>query len=84
MNKKLKVGDKVMISKASDYYGISKSNPKDVEGVITDISGEVGSLPYYVDWSDGTRNNYEFFGNPCIACQSRISLAEWSELGGTS
>lgn len=59
MNKKLKVGDKVMISVSSDYYGISRSNPKDVEGVITGIEGEEGSLPYYVDWSDGTRNNYE-------------------------
>jgi hypothetical protein len=59
MNKKFKVGDKVMISKASEYYGTTKSNPKDVEGVITGISGEAGSLPYYVQWSNETRNNYE-------------------------
>jgi hypothetical protein len=59
MNKKLKVGDKVKINEASEYYGISKSNPKDVEGVITAISGEVGSLPFYVSWSNETRNNYE-------------------------
>ncbi len=59
MNKKLKVGDKVMISEASRYYGVSRNSPKDVEGVITSVSGEDGSLPYYVDWSDGTRNNYD-------------------------
>jgi len=59
MNNRFKVGDKVKISNASEYYGISRGNPKDVEGVITGISGEVGSLPYYVQWSNETRNNYE-------------------------
>ena len=59
MNTKFKVGDKVMIDKASEYYGTTKSNPKDVKGVITGISGEAGSLPYYVAWSNETRNNYE-------------------------
>jgi hypothetical protein len=59
MNKKLKVGDKVMISVSSEYYGISKYNPKDVEGVIARIEGEDGSLPYYVDWSNGGANSYE-------------------------
>jgi hypothetical protein len=59
MLSKLKVGDKVKISESSEYYGISKHNPKDVEGVITGIEGEEGSLPYYVDWSNETHNNYE-------------------------
>jgi len=58
MNKKLKVGDKVMISVSSEYYGISKDNPKDVEGVITSLN-EGEDLSHYVDWSDGTRNNYD-------------------------
>jgi len=59
MNKKLREGDKVKISNASEYYGISSNNPKDVEGVITSVSGEDGSLPYYVQWSNGGTNNYE-------------------------
>jgi len=58
MNKKFKVGDKVMISNASEYYGISKNNPKDVEGVITSINVH-GSLPYYVEWSNGGTNSYD-------------------------
>ena len=53
MNKKFKVGDKVMISKSSIYYGSNKFNPKDVEGVIT------GTLPYHVKWSNGTTNSYK-------------------------
>ena len=64
MNNKFKVGDRVMIDKSSDYYGNSnsnsKSNPKDVEGVLTSIVwDEGGTLPYHVKWSDGTRNNYD-------------------------
>jgi hypothetical protein len=58
MNKKLKVGDKVMISESSKYCGISKNNPKDVEGVITSLDEGEG-LSHYVDWSDGGRNNYD-------------------------
>jgi hypothetical protein len=58
MLSKLKVGDKVMISKASEYYGISKNNPKDVEGVITSLD-EGEDLSHYVDWSEGGRNNYD-------------------------
>lgn len=58
MNKKFKVGDKVMISESSEYYGISKNNPQDVEGVITSLDEGEG-LSHYVDWSDGGRNNYD-------------------------
>jgi hypothetical protein len=58
MNKKFKVGDKVMISESSEYYGISKNNPQDVEGVITSLNEGEG-LSHYVDWSDGGRNNYD-------------------------
>jgi ribosomal protein S17 len=58
MNNRFKVGDKVMISESSEYCGISKNNPKDVEGVITSLN-EGESLSHYVDWSDGTRNNYD-------------------------
>jgi hypothetical protein len=57
MNNKFKVGDKVMIDKSSDYYGSDEYNPKDVEGVITDITNS-RCLPYGVNWSDGTRNKY--------------------------
>jgi hypothetical protein len=58
MNKKLREGDKVMIDKSSEYYGISRSNPKDVEGVITSINdGE--DLSHYVAWSNGGTNSYD-------------------------
>lgn len=55
---KLKVGDKVKISESSEYYGISKSNPKGVEGVITSLN-EGEDLSHYVNWSNGTRNSYD-------------------------
>jgi hypothetical protein len=57
MNNKFKVGDEVMISTSSEYYGISKSNPKDVEGVITSIN-EGEDLSHYVAWSNGVTNSY--------------------------
>jgi len=56
MNKKFKVGDEVMISESSIYYGRSKCNPKDVEGVIISILGE-GS--HWVQWSNGGYNKYK-------------------------
>ena len=60
MNNKFKVGDEVMISTSSEYYGIgSTNNPRDVKGVLTDIVGEDGSLPYSVKWSNGGINSYE-------------------------
>ena len=57
MNNKFKVGDKVMINESSEYYGISKNNPKDVEGVITSIN-EDEDLSHYVAWSNGGTNSY--------------------------
>ena len=57
MLSKLKVGDKVMISKASEYYGISKNNPKAFVGVITSIY-EDEDLSHYVAWSNGGTNSY--------------------------
>jgi hypothetical protein len=58
MNTKFKVGDKVKISNASEYYGISRNNPKDVEGVITSIN-EGEDLSHYVAWSNGGTNSYD-------------------------
>jgi len=58
MNNRFKVGDKVMISKASQFYGISKYNPKDVDGVIT-IINEGEDLSHYVAWSNGGTNSYD-------------------------
>ena len=58
MNNKFKVGDKVMISKASEYYGISRYNPKDIEGVITSLNDDE-ELSHYVKWSDGGTNSYD-------------------------
>jgi len=60
MNNKFKSGDKVMIDKSSQYYGSNNSNnPKYVEGVITGVSGEGGSLHYHVNWSNGGHNTYK-------------------------
>ena len=60
MANKFKVGDAVMISTSSEYYGLnSTNNPQDVRGVLTGITGEAGSLPYWVDWSNGGTNSYE-------------------------
>jgi hypothetical protein len=57
MDNRFKVGDKVKISNASEYYGIGKNNPKDIDGVITSIS-EGGGLSHYVAWSNGGTNSY--------------------------
>jgi hypothetical protein len=60
MNNKFKVGDLVMISKSSKYYGSnSTNNPQDVKGVLTSIEGSDGNLPYYIEWSNGGGNGYE-------------------------
>jgi hypothetical protein len=60
MNNKFKVGDAVMISKSSKYYGSnSTNNPQDVKGVLTSIKGSDGNLPYYIEWSNGGGNGYE-------------------------
>jgi hypothetical protein len=62
MNKAFKVGDKVMIDSSSEYYSdeLDSSNPKDVEGTITEIEGEgyVGGLGIIVKWDNGKINGY--------------------------
>jgi hypothetical protein len=62
MNKAFKVGDKVMIDSSSEYYSdeLDSSNPKDVEGIITEIEGEgyVGGLNIIVKWDNGKINGY--------------------------
>jgi len=62
MNKAFKVGDKVMIDSSSEYYSdeLDSSNPKDVEGIITEIEGEgyVGGLNIIVNWDNGKINGY--------------------------
>lgn len=54
--KTFKVGDKVLISDDSQYYGITISNPANVEGVITRIMDE--SLGIIVKWNNDTENSY--------------------------
>jgi signal peptidase I len=58
MNNKFKVGDLVMISKSSSWYGISYNNPQDIKGKVTRIRWEDDSLPYYVEWSNRGENGY--------------------------
>jgi hypothetical protein len=62
MNKAFKVGDKVMIDSSSEYYSdeLDLSNPKDVEGTITEIEGEdwSGGLGIIVKWNNGKINGY--------------------------
>jgi hypothetical protein len=62
MNKTFKVGDKVMIDSSSEYYSdeLDLSNPKDVEGTITEIEGEdwSGGLGIIVKWDNGRTNGY--------------------------
>jgi hypothetical protein len=59
MDNKFKVGDLVMISKSSSWYGISYyNNPQDIKGKVTRIRWEDDSLPYYVEWSNGGKNGY--------------------------
>lgn len=54
---KLKVGDKVRISKESRYYGDPCSNPTDVTGTIERIDA-YGSHRYRVKWDNGETNSY--------------------------
>jgi len=61
MNKAFKVGDKVMIDSSSEYYSDNDtSNPRDVEGTITEIEGEdwLGGLGIIVKWDNGKINGY--------------------------
>lgn len=53
---KFKIGDKVMISDDSPYYGGGNNNPTNVEGIITEIKDE--DLGIIVKWSNDTSNSY--------------------------
>jgi len=54
---KFKVGDKVMISDDSIWYGVENTyNPIDIDGVITKIVND--DLGIHVDWSNGESNSY--------------------------
>ncbi len=54
---KFKVGDKVMISDDSIWYGVENTyNPIDIDGVITKIIN--CDLGIHVDWSNGESNSY--------------------------
>ena len=54
---KFKVGDKVMISDDSIWYGVENTwNPIDTEGEITEIKN--CDLGIYVAWSNGETNSY--------------------------
>jgi hypothetical protein len=53
---KFKVGDKVLISDDSQYYGAGDANPSNVEGIITEIKDE--DLGIIVKWSNNTTNSY--------------------------
>jgi len=54
-----KVGDEVMLSSKSKYYGRSDNNPKDTKGVVTK-SHKADSMGfcYQVEWSDDSGNSY--------------------------
>lgn len=52
----LQVGDRVVISEESEYYGQDESNPDNsVQGTITEIY-DTGGIP--VDWDNGESNGY--------------------------
>ena len=53
---KFKVGDTVIISDDSMWYGQGNNNPANVEGVITEIKDE--DLGIIVKWSNDTSNSY--------------------------
>lgn len=56
--KMLKVGDRVRISKYSEYYICgSISNPIDVTGTVSEVD-EDENLCYSVKWDNGTKNGY--------------------------
>jgi hypothetical protein len=64
MKKEFKVGDKVVISKKSKFYGDHYSNPTDVEGTIVKIKdndddfGIYNTLNIRVEWDNGMKNSY--------------------------
>jgi hypothetical protein len=67
---KLPLGSRVKISPSSEFWGRGAYNPKDVEGVLVQNSGN--SLPefvYRVQWDNGHTNAYregdlELVGKP--------------------
>ena len=56
----LKAGDRVRISKDSEYYkdGSGSTNPKDVTGTISKVRKEE-TFCYLVDWDNGRDNSYQ-------------------------
>jgi hypothetical protein len=57
----LKVGDRVRISKDSQFYrpGVSESNPSDVTGTIEKVNEcEMPEFCYSVKWDNGRDNSY--------------------------
>jgi len=60
LQNEFKVGDKVMIAKSSEYYGVSESNPAGIEGTVT-LSRETDFMgfSYEVKWSNGRQNSYK-------------------------
>ena len=53
---KFKVGDKVLISDDSLYYGAGDANPTNLEGIVTEIKNE--DLGIIVKWSNNELNSY--------------------------
>jgi hypothetical protein len=51
------LGDRVKISRSSQYYGINASNPKNEEGEIIDIA-KGSTHPIKVKWANGKSNTY--------------------------
>jgi hypothetical protein len=61
-NRPFEVGDRVKIKKSSQYYvNGDDSNPKDIEGIITEIyASTVRAInPIHVKWDNGITNAYE-------------------------
>jgi hypothetical protein len=53
-----KVGDRVRISKHSEYYGESSNNPPDVDGTVESFVEEDPPFVYNVNWDTGYFNSY--------------------------
>ena len=59
----MKAQDRVKINfdNLPKYLGVDKSNPKDVEGVVTSIDhgGEENDFKILVTWDNGSANAYD-------------------------
>jgi hypothetical protein len=53
-----KVGDRVRISKDSEYYGKNDRNPADVDGTVKTVGEARLPFVYYVSWDTGDSNSY--------------------------